>query len=129
MANYKTILRNFLPDDDYDLEGIVDHAIDVTFVLEAKNGGKVGVVFNGAEAYCKINESYAFAVWDDAAKNSPGCGALTIVDGGDFMDYFHLQSRGIHKDGHLKHYVLFAIDDLVHVISSEPPTVKPLSAD
>lgn len=129
MAKYETILRNHLPDEDYDLAGVVDNAMEVVFILESKNGDRVDVVFKSPDAYCKINESYAFAVWDDAAKNSPGCGALTIVDGGDFQDYFHLQSCGIHKAGKQKNYVLFAIDDVVHVISSEPPTVKPLSAD
>lgn len=127
MAIYETISGGLFLDEEYDLVGIVDESVELTINLEGKSGRSVSVIFKGVAAYCRMNESFSLAVWDDAANNSPGCGVLTRVDGGDFINYFHLQSYGAHSKARLNHYVLFALDDLVHVITFDVPKVRVMS--
>jgi hypothetical protein len=73
-------------------------------------------------AYRKLDEGDSRRTFALLTQNERGI--FFVAERSSFIDWFHAESFSIRQTTTLLHYIVFAVNDTVEVLASEPPVVE-----
>lgn len=107
------------------LEAMHDDCEGVRFLLRdgSEDGRVLRIVFDSPLGYRNVGESYRLKTWEEN-ESFEGHSSLLIVEGSDFLEWFHDKSYNMQTDLPIVHYAIFTPDDCIDVLSTNVPKVE-----
>lgn len=124
MNGYIPIYQEVIGSVPLDCEELRDSTNGLDIVFSSDGGDKLTVHFQKQLTYRLIDEGDALVMLDQFFESGGGGDFLYKVEKSDFLDWFHWQSRGLHINRGLFHYVIFAENDIIDVISFDDPVLN-----
>ncbi len=125
MRRYVPVYQDEAAAGQFDLTQLLDSRGVLVITLESGEGKAVSFEFDSYLAYRKLDEGDALLTLS-AIRLSGGTGKWFYrVEDSDFLSWFIAERCGL-SEGHgvPVHYVFAALNDILDVISPEPPKVK-----
>lgn len=116
------VIEGFCASEPEDIE-ILGHVIRDTYVLSpAEHSRRVAIRFQRPVAWQHVDESWTAG---DEYEQHESDGTLQILTRSRYMDYVNA-SHGWFADviGPAKHYRVWTENDVIEVVSSDPPTIE-----
>lgn len=110
---------------DVDLRSISDTEEALIVRLSSLGPDEVDyeVVFVNVAAYLVSSESWRVRTFE-RPDELPRLSAITTLESSWFLDWFHLESRGITEGRPITHFAIYADDDCIDVLGWSPPRVQ-----
>jgi len=124
MNKYAPIEHESLTEAPYVLLSLAESNGSLTLMLEGARGTGVSVCFDGHVFYSKMDEGDALHTVHELKQSS--CIGATLIEAFDseLLHWFSRESFGVRSGNVLTHYVLLTLDDVVNVISLDPPKIS-----
>ena len=124
MSRYIHILKEHMPENNHDIDYLVDNKAVLTIGMVDNHERKARVIFNHYLAYRKIDESAALTTLDEISKDLAPGKTFYHVEDSEFLEWFHRQNYGIWKDRKPQHYLLAMDECLIDVIFLGEPKIE-----
>ncbi len=124
MNHYVPILQEHVSGAKLDLDELLDRAGMLVLTLTDSNGQCTQLKFDSYMAYRKVDEGDALLTLS-AMRRSGGCSkCLYRVDDSDFLAWFNAERCGQVPGQPLVHYSIATVNDIVDVLSFDPPAIE-----
>ena len=124
MTRYIPILGEFNRSEPYRLDLLKDQGGVLDISLEGEKGERITLSFDSHFAYRKTDEGDALALISELlASGLMGRSFYEVHDSG-FGKWFAKESQGVREKQSLRHFLIVALDDVIDVLSLEPPKVR-----
>ena len=124
MNVYVPTFQEYAKNVQLELEQLVDRAGTLALTLGDVNGRHIVLMFDSYMAYRKLDEGDALLTLSAMGKSGGTGKYFYRVDNSDFYAWFNAERCDTGHGQPLVHYVVAAINDIVDVLSLEPPTIK-----
>ncbi|NMG68151.1 hypothetical protein GPA19_24790 [Azoarcus indigens] len=124
MSIYIPILQEYVGNVRIDLEELIDRAGCLVLTLARTDGRRIHLKFDSYMAYRKLDEGDALLTLSAMRKTGGLSKCFYRVDDSDFLIWFNAERCGPASGQPLGHYSVAAINDVVDVLSLDPPTVE-----
>jgi hypothetical protein len=105
----------------FDLVSMLDFGGTLVVEFQCFKGEKLKLCFDSYLVYRKMDEGDALIALENVAdSNCPGR-SIYLVQQSDFRNWFRDQSKGVQSSDRIAHYALHALNDVVDVLSIDPP--------
>ncbi len=124
MSIYIPILQEHFCNARLDLEELVDRAGSLVLTLASTDGSQIRLKFDSYMAYRKLDEGDALLTLS-AMRKTGGMGkSFYRVDDSDFLIWFNEERCGAAPGKSLVHYAIATVNDIVDVLSLDPPAIE-----
>lgn len=98
-----------------------DNKDGVSITLDVLNSThQVKIIFASVFAYRYSGESFRLITLSKLDARP----LLQDMDDSEYLQWFHLESKGLYKNLKLKHYLIITADDFIDVISDVDPVIS-----
>jgi hypothetical protein len=123
MNIYAPILQERFDGSHFEIEQLLDKCGKLSITLVAKSGRKLVLEFDAYVAYRKLDEGDAMLTLSAMQKSGSTTKVLYRVDDSEFLHWFNKERCGPMSANSPVHYTVAGINDIVDVLSLEPPAV------
>ncbi|MFU2489683.1 hypothetical protein [Thauera sp. WH-1] len=124
MSIYSPILQEYFCNARFELEELVDRAGSLVLTLVRTDGSRVRLQFDSYMAYRKLDEGDALLTLSAMRRTGGMSKSFYRVDNSDFLVWFNEERCGPTPGGPLTHYMVATANDIVDVLSLDPPTIE-----
>jgi len=125
VQRYVTTFQEFAEFGLYDLEELCERSgvLEIRLCLLNAASGRLVIKFSSHLSFRKAGESEGLVTLDAIAATSKPGRSFYIAEDSDYVRWLVKQSHGIQKPELLTQYTIVTVDDIVDVITLEPPSV------
>lgn len=124
MNVYFPIFQELFSDSPYSFIRLSDNDEVLEICLLGKSGLKIRFLFDSHLCYRKLDEGDALRTLSQISPEGLAGRYFYLVENSDFVEWFIDQSYGVREIGVVEHYLICSENDIIDVLSLNPPEVS-----